>query len=71
MSLHEQLGRERDRLARMEAEADRARDRRGHRSPVDLRIIAEQRKTVQMVREALIAAETTGPTDPLTGDGEV
>lgn len=55
--LNEQLATECARLCRMEAEADAARDSRGHRSPVDLRILAEQRKTVRMVCEALIAEQ--------------
>jgi hypothetical protein len=64
MQLSERLTLERERLERMEAEADKALDSKGRRSPVDKRIIEGQVRLVRQIKNALIDSETTGDKTP-------
>ena len=63
MNLNERLTAERQRLERMEAEADKALDSKGHRSPIDARQIEAQKGTIRRIKNALYEHETTGDSE--------
>ena len=60
MGIREHLATERARLARFEAEADKVRDRKGNRSPVDVRLIAFQRNVVWRIERLLSEDSASG-----------
>jgi hypothetical protein len=60
MNLLDRLKLERERLERMEAEADKALDSKGRRSPLDARTIEAQKGMIRRIKNALVESETTG-----------